>query len=294
MESAGYNTLDLVHSTAYMKPETYGIPLIVTVHDVTFITHPQFHTQENIRFCNTNIEKAIKSDCHFFADSESTKNDIMRIYGVESYRISVIYIPIDLEKFRQYSTCEHLHLKQKYDLPERFFLYVGSLEPRKNVQSVLKAIQNYTGSEPMVIIGASGWKNSGLKQLIDENHDKVRMMGYVTQEELPIFYSMALATIYPSLYEGFGLPVLESMACGTPVITSDNSSIPEIAGNAGVLLDNPTDPSTILEAMREIAEDNALRNRLSAEGLNQAKKFSPETCARRAVEVYTGILNVKN
>jgi glycosyltransferase involved in cell wall biosynthesis len=278
--------LNLVHSTAYMKPDTYGIPLIVTVHDLTFVTHSQFHTKETIRFCEKNMELAINSGCHFFADSKNTKNDMKRIYGIDAERISVIYIPIDTDTFYPHLKEAQLNIRKRYDLPERFFLYVGSLEPRKNIQSVLKSMQRYNGSEPLVVIGASGWKNSDLKDAFEECQNNVRLMGYIPQEDLPVFYSSALATVYPSLYEGFGLPVLESMACGTPVITSNNSSIPEVAGDACMLLDDPKNIDAISKWMGRLSEDENLRSHLSVKGIEQAKEFSLEKCALSAIREY--------
>jgi len=285
--------LDLVHSTAYMKPETHDIPLIITVHDLTFITHPELHTRENIRFCTRNIENAIASKCHFFADSENTKKDMLRVYKIDPDRISVVYIPIDLEIFHPYSSEDQVRIKAKYDLPQKFFLFVGSLEPRKNLRTILDALKACKGSESLVVIGADGWKNSDLKLAIENNKGRIRIIGFVQQEELPIFYSAAAGTLYPSLYEGFGLPVVESMACGTPVITSKKSSIPEVAGDACILLNNPQDPTSIREAMCTVAEDENLRYKLIEEGLKRSQKFSPENCARTAIETYSKILKRK-
>ncbi len=282
--------LDLVHSTAYMKPETHDIPLIVTVHDLTFKTHPEFHTRENIRFCNTNIEKAVRSECHFFVDSENTKKDLLQCYQVETDRVSVVYIPIDLDHFHPCSHAEKTKLRRKYDLPDRFFLFVGSLEPRKNLRSIIEALRVYRGDEPLVVIGATGWKNSDVKYEIEKQSGSVRMMGYVPQEELPVFYASALVTLYPSLYEGFGLPVIESMACGTPVVTSRNSSIPEVAGESCLYLKEPVDPVEIAQTMTRLSEDNPLWNRLRDEGLRQAGNFSVEKSARSALKQYVGVL----
>jgi glycosyltransferase involved in cell wall biosynthesis len=282
--------LDLVHSTAYMKPQTFGIPLVITVHDLTFITHPQFHTEETIGFCVANMQKAIESKCHFFADSVNTRNDMMRFYGIAQDRITVIYVPIDTTFFQRVSTEACEDLRQKYSLPKRFLLFVGSMEPRKNLQSLIKAMEVYTGHEPLIVIGAKGWKNNDLKNIFEKNKKKIRLMGYIPQEELPVFYSSALFTVYPSLYEGFGLPVLESMACGTPVITSNNSSIPEVAGNGCILLEDALDSDSMAKEMRRLSEDEELRRQLAKEGLRQVSKFSPENCGRSAIQAYLNLL----
>jgi len=284
--------LDLVHSTAYTKPETEGVPLIVTVHDLTFLTHPEYHTQENILFCEANMRMALDSGCHFIAVSENTKTDMVEHYRVEPGRISVVYNAVDPGEFRQLPAQQQQSVIDRYDLPERFFLSIGSLEPRKNLKTVIEAMQLYGGEEQLVIVGHAGWKSSDLYTTIEKNKQRIRLIGYVPEEELPVFYSAALATVYPSLYEGFGLPILESMACGTPVITSRNSSIPEVAGDVCILLEDPTDPEAVAGAMAELAGDEARRKRLSEKGLKQATRFSPGNTAGSVVSVYAGLLGV--
>ncbi|MCJ7652517.1 MAG: glycosyltransferase [Actinobacteria bacterium] len=284
--------LDLVHSTAYMRPETMGVPLVITVHDLTFITHPQYHTRENVQFCEDNMRRALDSGCQFIAVSENTKNDMLKHYGVGPDRVSVVYNAVDPGEFRQIPVRERQGILEKYDLPERFFVSVGSLEPRKNLRTVIQAMRIYKGQEQLVIAGHAGWKNEELYAAVENNRQRIKLIGYVPQDELPALYNAALATVYPSLYEGFGLPVLESMACGTPVITSNNSSIPEVAGNACILLEDPTDPEAVSEAMAGLAGDEGRRRRLSEEGLKQAARFSPDAAAGSAVGVYAGLLGV--
>ena len=282
--------LDLVHSTAYMKPDTRDVPLVITVHDLTFLTHPYYHTLENVDFCVSNMNRAIASDCHFIAVSENTKKDMMEHYGIDSDRISVVYNAIETDKFRRMPSAQVREALAAYDLPEKFFLSVGSLEPRKNLETVIEAMKLYDGPEPLIIAGASGWKNDEVYAAIDDNSSKIRLVGYVPQEELPLFYNAALATVYPSFYEGFGLPILESMACGTPVITSNNSAIPEVAGEACLLIDDPSDPQSIASAMLDIAGDELRRERMTREGLAQAQKFSPANTAAALLKVYARLL----
>ena len=282
--------LDLVHSTAYMKPDTEDIPLVITVHDLTFLTHPYYHTLENVDFCVSNMNRAIASDCHFIAVSENTKKDMMERYGIDPGKISVVYNAIESDAFKKLPAPNVRQALAKYELPEKFFLSVGSLEPRKNLETVIEAMKLYDGPEPLIIAGASGWKNDEVYIAIEENSDKIRLVGYVPQEELPLFYNAAMATVYPSFYEGFGLPILESMACGTPVITSNNSSIPEVAGDACILLDDPSDPTSIAAAMADLSGDQLKRERLAKEGLAQARKFSPANAATSLLEVYARLL----
>jgi len=281
--------VDLVHSTAYSKPDTMGQKLIITVHDLTFLTHAQFHTQENIQFCKKNMKKAVESECHFIAVSENTKSDIMRYYDVPEKRITVVYNSVNPEHFKKIPA-DHVNMVlNKYDLQNGFFLYVGSIEPRKNLESVVEAIQMFAGKEKLAVIGADGWKNSKLSSLLRGNK-KIRMLGYVSQDELPAFYNAAIASIYPSIYEGFGMPVLESISCGTPVIASNNSSIPEVAGDASILLNDPTDAESIFDAMNIFSGDEAKRALLSKMSIEQSLRFSPDKMARSLIRLYTSLL----
>jgi glycosyltransferase involved in cell wall biosynthesis len=284
--------LDLVHSTAYMKPETEDIPLVITVHDLTFLTHPEYHTEENVEFCKTNMILAINSDCRFIAVSENTKKDMVEMYSIDPERIFVSYNSVDPGEFKPLPQEQLRGVLGKYDLPERFFLSIGSLEPRKNLKTIIEAMQLYEGPEKLVVAGAAGWKYSELYEAIENNRERIALIGYVPQEELPYLYNAALGTVYPSLYEGFGLPIVESMACGTPVITSNNSSIPEVAGDACMLLENATDPVATASAMAELAGDEQLRKRLSDAGKERAARFAPAGTAATVVGIYSRLLGV--
>lgn len=285
--------LDLVHCTSNMMPESCDKPVIFTVHDLTFVTHAHFHTRENIKLCETNLSRAEASGCHFCAVSENTKKDLIRIYGIDPDRITVTYNSVCPKEFRQLPETEVEVIRKKYDLPEKFFLYVGSLEPRKNLATAIKAMKIYQGREPLVVVGASGWLNSELHSLLAKTKNKTRLMGFIPQEELPAFYNAALASVYPSIYEGFGIPVIESMACGTPVITSNNSSLAEIGRDACLLLDEPANPEELAEALSRIAADKALWTELSAKGLIRAGKFTPENSALATLDVYKRFLTEK-
>jgi len=282
--------VDLVHSTAYSAPEIQNLNLVVTVHDLTYITHPQFHVRENIVFCKRNMKRAADGNCHFIAVSENTKKDIMKYFNVDADRITVVYNPVNLECFKQIPEEHTDRILSKYNLEKGFFLCIGSIEPRKNLKTVIEAINMYNGKEKLVVIGAKGWKNSKLSSLLSKEK-KIRMLGYVPQHELPAFYNGAVASIYPSIYEGFGMPVLESMACGTPVIASNNSSIPEVSGDASILLDDPTDAASIVRAMDILAGDEKKRNTLSKMGIEQSLKFSPEKIVHSLIKLYTSLLS---
>ena len=283
--------LSLVYCTANSHPLAIDTASAMIVHDITFNTHPQFHTQENITLCQTNFERALRVGCHFVANSESTRHDFISYYEVDPARVSLAYCGVDEREFYPRSMLEKINVRRKYRLPERFFLYVGSLEPRKNLSSVIRAMASYDGQEVLVVVGAGGWMNSDLHELINENQDKVMLLGYVPQIDLAPLYSAAIATVYPSLYEGFGFPVVESMACGTPVVTSDNSSLAEIGTGAALLLNKPTDVMEIGRALKSLADDISLHSALALQGIARAKSFTPRRCALATVSVFQEILD---
>ncbi|HUW69826.1 MAG TPA: glycosyltransferase [bacterium] len=285
--------VDLVYCTANSYPETIDTASAMVVYDITFATHPQFHTYENIELCQRNFERAIKTDCHFVAISNNTRDDFIAYYNVDPTRVSVAYCGVDDHVFSPRSELEKTIVSKKYGLPKRFFLYVGSLEPRKNLDSAIRAMAEYDGDEVLVVVGAGGWMNSGLHELIKQQSKNVKFLGYVPQGDLPALYSAAVATIYPSLYEGFGFPVVESMACGTPVVTSNNSSLAEIGKGATLLLEDPTDIKEIAATLSSLISDSSIYSALVANGIERAKLFTPERCAYATVDVFRSIQKKK-
>ncbi|MEO8508495.1 MAG: glycosyltransferase, partial [Betaproteobacteria bacterium] len=283
--------MDLVHCTGNSRPASLDVPSTFVVYDTTFVTHPQYHTDENIRFCMQNYVAAVRSDCHFIAISESTRRDFLRHFGAAEGRVSVAYCGVDPLEFAPRDAEAITLVRRKYGLPLRYFLCVGSLEPRKNVATAVRAMESYAGRETLVIVGASGWHNSRLHELIGHAHQRVLVLGYVDQNDLPAIYSGAVATVYPSYYEGFGLPVVESMACGTPVITSDNSSLAEIGQGAAILLEDPDDALALCRQFEELVEDANFAKNLRLQGLERAARFTPERCARATMEVFARLMS---
>jgi glycosyltransferase involved in cell wall biosynthesis len=283
--------LDLVYCTANTLPKALDMTVAMIVHDLTFVSHPQFHTEENIQLCKTSFERALESDCHFVANSESTRADFLNYYGVDSSRISLAYCGVDPHAFSPKNRIAVASVRQKYALPERYFLCVGSLEPRKNLESLVRAMALYRGRESLVVVGAIGWGNSTLHELLGQHQDKVQFLGYVPQGDLPALYTAAQATLYPSIYEGFGYPVVESMACGTPVLTSNNSSLREIGQGAALLIDDPQDHSALVEGMQVLSEDSQVYNELVSKGYERAREYTPINCARSTVRVFSDLLD---
>ncbi|MCC4597576.1 glycosyltransferase [Xanthomonas campestris pv. phormiicola] len=266
--------MDLVYCTANAFPKTIDSPSVMVVHDTTFLSHPQFHTRENIDLCENNFRRAVDAGSHFVSVSESSRHDLMRHYGVDGRRVTTIHNGIDGSIFHPAPVVFQHSVRQRYGLPEKFFLFVGSLEPRKNLKTLLSAMQRWQGKEVLVVVGGSGWLNDELRKLMAAAGSKVKLLGYVPRSDLPSLYSLASVFVYPSLYEGFGLPVIEAMACGAPVVTSSNSSLGEIAADAAVLLQDPLDVKEMEEALLRSSQDASLREHLRTAGLARAERFS--------------------
>lgn len=180
-------------------------------------------------------------------------------------------------------------VQEKYNLPEKFVLFLGTIEPRKNIEAVIRAFDKASYEFPsyeLLLAGGKGWNNKGIYEIHNKlkNKDKIRFLGYVEHEEKPALYKLASLFVFPSIYEGFGLPPLEAMACGTPVITSNASSLPEVVGDAGLMV-NPYNINELVEAMKVMLSDAELRQRFIEKGLARAQKFTWERCAEKTLEL---------
>jgi glycosyltransferase involved in cell wall biosynthesis len=280
----------LVHSTGHMSPDAGEVPVLFTVHDLSFVTNPEWHTNENVELCRTNVEKARAMGATFLAVSESTRRDLGRLLGIPDARVRVVPNSFDDRVFRPATDYELKGVREKYGLPPRFFLFVGSLEPRKNLETVLRAVEGDAGGLPLVVAGGRGWANEKIRAQLEAAGDRARAVGHVDEIDLPALYSAATAFVYPSRYEGFGLPLLEAMACGTPVVASRVSAMPEVVGDAGVLLDDPLDDRALAAALARLANDPAERERLSRAGVARAPLFSLERTTAALVRLYRELL----
>lgn len=269
---------DLFHCSDWVEPSSI-CPRVTTVHDLVFVKYPD---TVDILIRETQIKrlkKIVAGNTNIIADSMSTKNDLMERYGLPTSRIDVIYPGISPAYLPQ-SESEIDRVKTKYHLPKDFILSLGTQEPRKNITRLIEATRDLT--IPLVLTGKYGW---GVAKETADKH--VLSTGYVEEIDLPALYSGAIVFAYPSLYEGFGFPVLEAMACGTPVVTSNISSLPEVAGDAAILV-NPNDVDSIKSGI-EMAIKN--RDDLIKKGLTQSEKFSWSKCAKQVLEVYEKITN---
>lgn len=267
---------------------------VLTIHDLSFLRHPEFFSwRKNFWHRMVNAGKMIKKADVVVAVSKNTKDDIREFLHIPEEKIKVVYPGIGPEFNKKDATDPRLaEVKNKYRLPRKFVLFLGAFEPRKNLEGALRAFDRafelgYMKDYGFVAAGSKGWKNKeaalALKQIKQKR--KVSSIGYVDNEDKPYLYNLASFFIYPSFYEGFGFPPLEAMACGTPVITSPNSSLLESAGNAAIMAD-PNNIESMARAMSELAADPDLRGRLSEKGLIRSKRFNWHKTADDYIKIF--------
>jgi glycosyltransferase involved in cell wall biosynthesis len=279
---------DLVHFTNYLAPLAGPVPYVVSFHDMSLALLPQFHTLKKRLLTSSLIPAVARGARMILTPSESTRRDVVRLLRVDAGRVRVIPYAAG-PAFRPVPLAPE-HLEARHGIRAPYFLYVGTLEPRKNLAGALRAFASVADGLPgcrFVIVGQRGWRYGEVLREAARPalRGRVDFLGYVAEDRLPDLYAHALALVYPSLYEGFGLPVVESMACGTPVLTSRSSSLSEIAEGAALLVD-PADEKGLAEALRALATDGGLRARLRALGLERARAFSWERTGRETVAAY--------
>jgi glycosyltransferase involved in cell wall biosynthesis len=267
--------------------------MVVTVHDLSFLFYPQGFRTLNRSYLRTFTRTSVRRARRVIAVSESTKQDLMRCYGLAEDRVDVVHNGVDAS-FRPMPTDQVEAFRAKRGLPERFILHVGTLEPRKNAVRLVEAFARLPQTRPpLMLIGGKGWLYDEVFARVEalNLNSEVHFVGYVPAEDLAWWYNAADLFVYPSLYEGFGLPPLEAMACGTPVITSTSSSLPEVVGQAGQLVD-PTDIQALAMAMERALADAELREEMQAAGLLQARRFSWRETAEGTANSYRRALSV--
>jgi alpha-1,3-rhamnosyl/mannosyltransferase len=285
---------DLYHEPNYLAFNFDG-PIILTVHDLSWIRHPETHPIRRVRVMNKYFESSLNSAHSIISISEFTTHELVSTFGIERSKIVKIYLGVSPD-FRMLDASETLSTLNKFNLKHgKYFLAVGTSEPRKNLQiavdAFLKLPKKIRLACPLVLVGMSGWKTSEFDKKIYPLTltREVILTGYLSQHELVQVIAGALTQIYPSLYEGFGLPPLEAMASGVPVIASNTSSIPEVVGDAGILL-NPFDLDGFYEAMKSMLESPELRKSYSEKSLSRSSLFSWNKCAQETIGVYKKVL----
>lgn len=277
----------LYHETNYTPFSFEEGPTIVTLYDLSFVRHPEWHPVDRVKYFEKYCLKQLTKVDAIITISDFSKKEIIDLLGVNPSNIYVTPLGVD----RSFTPGG----KQMGSLPKEYILFLGNLEPRKNLMTLLEAYRslpsNLRDRSPLVIAGASGWETHELKnvlRLFKQNGNPI-LPGYIPQGLLPDLYRGASLLVYPSFYEGFGLPVLEAMASGVPVITSNITSLPEVVGDAGILI-NPYDAEELKEAMIKVLEDPKIRKELSKNGQERAKLFSWEKCAHGTLAVYQKVL----
>ncbi len=279
---------DIYHETNYILLP-YSGPQIVTVFDMSIKRFPETHPKQRVTFFNKYFDKRIHKADHILAISEFTKQEIIEFTNIAPNKITVTPLAPH-ENFHAPNSIEIENFKKQKQLPNSFFLYLGNIEPRKNLLTIVRAFEKFSAKNPkmqLVLAGEQTWLSESVINEIKKLKlaSKVMLPGYVDETELPLWYASATAFLYPSKYEGFGLPVVESMTIGTPVITSNVSSLPEVAGNAAVLL-SPDDIDAWSETMTQLSEFSEKRIELKKLGIERAKTFSWKKCAKSTFEVY--------
>jgi glycosyltransferase involved in cell wall biosynthesis len=277
--------LDLFYSPNFILPPIRRAKALLTVHDLSFVRYPQGAVPSLRRWLNKAVPRSLERADHVLADSQSTKSDLIEIFSVPLDKITVVGAGVD-ERFRRVTDPHILQaVRQRYRLPERFVLGLGTLEPRKNFTGLIKAyLQSpVQASHDLVLVGGSGWLCEDIFATAATS-PRVHLAGFVADDDLPALYSLADIFAYPSHYEGFGIPVIEAMACGTPVICANNSSLSEVAGQAALQV-TATDLSALAEALYRLAIDLSLREKYILEGYQQVQKFSWSAAAGRLLTI---------
>lgn len=281
--------------TNYLGEFSPDYKSLITIHDMVHHYYPKYVVHGH----DVNLPKFLRGHANradlILCMSENTRKDVINILGVPAEKVWVTYNGVG-RMFRYYRDENLLKdLRIRYSLPERFILFVGTIEPRKNLVKLVEACHLLYShdriKDPLVIVGGKGWKNEALYELIRKLkiEDRIIFTGHVSDTDLPLLYNAATVFVYPSLYEGFGIPVIEAMACGVPVVTSNVSSLPEVAGDAAILV-NPQDPEEIASGIYQIMTDKGLYKNLQERGFKQAGKFTWESCAKKTLEAISYVV----
>ncbi|MGD9765074.1 MAG: glycosyltransferase family 4 protein [Candidatus Binatia bacterium] len=280
----------LYHATNYAAPRTRRTPLVVTVHDLALLRFPELGTP-GLRQLIARVPRTVHAAQRVIADSHATAQDLRELLGVPAQRIRVVHLGCD-ERFQPVpDSPARQAVLARYGIAPPYLLHVGTIEPRKNLPLLVRAcarLRDQRGAPlRLVLVGHRGWGYDALQRALAAEGARVRVdiLGRIAAADLPAVYSAAELLAYPSLYEGFGLPVLEAMACGTPVVTSAAGSLAEIAGDAARYVD-PRDPDALAAVLAEVLGDTAQRRILSERGRARAARFSWERCARETFAVY--------
>lgn len=272
-----------------------GAKSIVVVHDLGFVDVPEYVETKNRAFLQKFVPYSIKKATHIVTISDHARRRIIETYGVSPDRISIVPPSVDHSVYYPRKKLEISASRKKYKLPKEYFLFVGTLEPRKNLVGLLDAYASLPVSirnrYPLVLVGGRGWADDEIQNRLAQYKDlPIIRPGYVHDDDMPAVMSGARALLWPTYYEGFGMPPLESMACGTPVLTSNTTSLPEVVGESALTV-NPFDISDITRGIYKIATDNSLHEQLRSSGIRRANSFSWNESAKKMLLVIDNIVS---
>jgi glycosyltransferase involved in cell wall biosynthesis len=280
--------VDVFHASLHTANPPRSIPLTGTLHDFTCSLMPETHTAGNVAATLHYSELLKKSGRRVIAVSEQTKSDAVRLMGFDPDRVDVIYHGVD-DAYRNVASDDVSRVRAVYGLTKPYVLFVGTIEPRKNVGLLLDAYaqlrSSTRGEFDLVVVGPKGWSSEGVIARLNSELHGVRYLGYVPEKDLPFLTAGAAVFIYPSLYEGFGFPVAQAMAAGAPVITSNVSSLPEIAGDTAVLID-PRSVTEMTTALERVLLNPSLAKDLAARGRVRAARFTWDRCAKESLAFF--------
>ena len=282
--------VDIFHAPNFLLPPVRRAKTLLTIHDLAFLVRPQYAYPELRRFLESAVPRSIARADHVLTDSEATRRDTIRLFGIDPDRVTVVGAGVDA-RFRPLTAQEIAPVRAKYGLTWPFVLSVSTLEPRKNFDGLIRAFaqaRRKAGfAHHLVIAGRKGWLYEPVFRAVVEEgvEDVVHFLGFVPDEDLPALYNLADLFAFPSHYEGFGLPVLEALACGVAVLCTDTSSLPEIVGDAAMMI--PTDDQEALAlGLIQLLMDARLRQSLARKGPEQAARFTWNAAARKLMDVY--------
>lgn len=289
------NDIDLFHATDHFTPKFPGLPVVATLMDAIPLSHPEWASQRARVLKNWLWRKSGHWADHVITISDFSKSEIVRWFGIPEKKISVTPLGVDARYFERIAHAEGAQYAEKLHLPERFFLFVGTFQPRKNIDRIIDAHEKLPShlrkAIPLLIVGQRGWGSDSLIARLKNyaQGGEVRWLQHVDDMAKRVVMQRATALVFPSLLEGFGLPVLEGFASQTPVITSNTSSLPEVAGDAAWMVD-PCDVNAIADAMATLARDGAIGRALVAKGLERARAFTWHACGRETSSIYARVL----
>jgi len=286
----------LYHATDFVLPPTRrGTRTLLTVHDLSFVRAPEAASPALRRYLNGVVPRSVQRADHVLADSQATKDDLVALYGTSPDKITVLLSGVNA-RFRRIEDQAALDsVRRKYQIDTKpYFLAVGTIQPRKNYERLIQALPMLPEAQrdvQLVIVGGRGWLEEPIYATVRELglQDRVKFLGFADDSDLPALYSGAICLAFPSLYEGFGLPLLEAMACGTPTLSANVSSLVEVAGDASVFVD-PLSLDSISEGLARVLTEKDLRAALIERGYAQATRFTWEAAASRLLGVYQMLL----